>query len=111
MPNEESYQAVLKALSDLAAQIRTIGDISDQWRIYRDTINRAINLLNHEVLALAQRFDTDDTARKTRQQQIDEKMETIITGQEQIKRWQAIRLGIEIAAVLIVIAFFYGVTR
>ena len=101
MPNEESYQAVLKALSEMA----------EQWRIYRDTVNRAINLLNHEVLSLAQRFDTDDTARKKRQEQIDQKMESIIVGQEQIKRWQAIRLGIEIAAVLIVIAFAYGVTR
>lgn len=101
MPSDESYQAVLKALSEMA----------DQWRIYRDTVNRAINLLNHEVLSLAQRFDTDDTARKKRQEQIDQKMESIIVGQEQIKRWQAIRLGIEIAAVLIVIAFAYGVTR
>ena len=101
MPTDESYQAVLKALSEMA----------EQWRIYRDTVNRAINLLNHEVLSLAQRFDTDDTARKKRQEQIDQKMESIIVGQEQIKRWQAIRLGIEIAAVLIVIAFAYGVTR
>ena len=101
MPSDESYQAVLKALSEMA----------DQWRIYRDTVNRAINLLNHEVLSLANRFDTDDAARKARQQQIDDKMQTIITGQEQIKRWQAIRLGIEIAAVLIVVAFAYGVSR
>lgn len=101
MPSDESYQAVLKALSEMA----------DQWRIYRDTVNRAINLLNHEVLSLAQRFDTDDTARKKRQEQIDQKMESIIVGQEQIKRWQAVRLGIEIAAILIVIAFAYGVSR
>lgn len=101
MPTDESYQAVLKALSEMA----------EQWRIYRDTVNRAINLLNHEVLSLANRFDTDDTARKKRQQQIDDKMQTIIVGQEQIKRWQAIRLGIEIAAILIVVAFAYGVSR
>ncbi len=101
MPSDEAYQAVLIELSKLA----------EQWRIYRDTVNRAINLLNHEVLALATRFDTDDTNRAKRQQQIDAKMEAIIVGQEQIKRWQAIRLGIEIAAILIVIAFAYGVSR
>ena len=101
MSHDDAYQAVLKALSEM----------SEQWRIYRDTVNRAINLLNHEVLALAKRFDDDDASRKTRQQQIDEKMETIIVGQEHIRRWQAIRLGIEIAAILVVIAFFYGVSR
>ena len=77
----------------------------------RDTINRAINLLNHEVLLLTSRFDKDDQARAIRQQQIDAKMETIIVGQEQIKRWQAVRLGIEIAAILIVVAFLYGASR
>ena len=101
MPNDESYQSVLKALSEMATE----------WRIYRDTINRAINLLNHEVLALAKRFDDDDSARRTRQTQIDQKMESIIVGQEQIKRWQAIRLGIEIAAILIVVAFVIGISR
>lgn len=101
MPTEEAYQAVLKALSELG----------DQWRIYRDTVNRAINLLNHEVLSLAARFDTDDAARRQRQEQIDMKMEAIIVGQEQIKRWQAIRLGIELAAILIVLAFVIGVSR
>ncbi len=101
MPDNEAYQAVLKALSEMA----------DTWRVYRDTINRAINLLNHEVLLLTSRFDKDDQARAIRQQQIDAKMETIIVGQEQIKRWQAIRLGIELAAILIVVAFLIGVSR
>ena len=106
--NEDAYQAVLKALSEM----------SEQWRIYRDTVNRAINLLNHEVLSLAKRFDEDDATRKVRQQKVDEKMdkvdekmERIVIVQEQIKRWQAIRLGIEIAAILIVVAFLFGVSR
>ena len=101
MPNEDAYTAVLKALSEMA----------EAWRMYRDTINRAINLLNHEVLDLARRFDTDDQARAKRQQQIDAKMEAIIAGQEQIKRWQAIRLGIELATILIVVAFVIGAIR
>lgn len=101
VPSDEAYEAVLKALSEMA----------DQWRIYRDTINRAINLLNHEVLSLASRFDTDDKARALRQSHIDEKMQEIIVGQEHIKRWQAVRLGIEIAAILIVVAFVFGVSR
>ncbi len=101
MPSDDAYTAVLKALSEM----------SEAWRMHRDTVNRAINLLNHEVLDLAKRFDIDDQARAKRQRQIDAKMEAIIIGQEQIKRWQAVRLGIEIAAILIVIAFFYGVYR
>ena len=101
MPSDEAYTAVLKALSEMA----------EAWRMYRDTINRAINLLNHEVLDLARRFDTDDQARAKRQQQIDAKMEAIIAGQEQIKRWQAIRLGIELATILIVVAFVIGAIR
>ena len=101
MPSEESYHAVLKALSEMA----------ENWRVYRDTINRAINLLNHEVLSLAQRFDTDDKNRAERQQQIDAKMEKIIVGQEQIKRLWYIRVTIEIAAILIVIAFVFGASR
>ena len=98
---DETYQAVLGALSDL----------STQWRAYRDTVNRAINLLNHEVIDLAKRFDTDDQSRVKRQQLIDAKMEAIIIGQEQIKRWQAVRLGIEIAALLIIAAFVIGLNR
>ena len=85
--------------------------VVDALRMHKDVVNRAINLLNHEVLSLGSRFDSDDKSRITRQQQIDEKIEKIIIGQEQIKRWQAVRLGIEIAAFLIVIAFFYGVSR
>lgn len=90
MPNDEAYNAVLKALSDM----------SDEWRIYRDTINRAINLLNHEVLEVADH-----------QQRIATKIESIVTGQEQIRRWQAIRLGVEIASVLFIAAFALGVSR
>ena len=101
MPSDEAYDAVLKSLEGM----------SHQWIVYRDTINRAINLLNHEVLALSSRFDVDDQARAKRQQQIDAKMEAIIVGQEQIKRWQAIRLGIELAAFLIIVAFLFGVSR
>ena len=99
--DDDAYQAVLKALSEM----------SEQWRTYRDVVNRAINLLNHEVLALANRFDTDDATRKVRQQQIDEKMEKIIIGQEQIKRLWYIRVTIEISAILIVVAFLFGVSR
>lgn len=101
MPTDDPYDGVLRAL----------GEMAGEWRIYRDTVNRAINLLNHEVLDLSKRFDVDDAARKARQQQVDQKMESIIVGQEQIKRWQAIRLGIELAAILIIVAFLYGASR
>ena len=99
--NDDPYDQVLAQFASVV----------DALRMHKDVVNRAINLLNHEVLSLAKRFDDDDKARSTRQQQIDAKMEAIIVGQEQIKRWQAVRLGIEIAAILIVVAFFYGVSR
>jgi len=90
MPTEEAYNGVLGALSDMALE----------WRIYRDTINRAINILNHEVLEFGKR-----------QAQIVAKIETIVEGQEQIRRWQSIRLGLEIAAMLLIAAFALGLSR
>jgi hypothetical protein len=90
MPHEEAYNGVLKAL----------GDMAQEWRIYRDTINRAISILNHEVIAFGER-----------QQQIVLKIESIVEGQAQIRRWQSTRLAVEIAALLAIAAFVYGMSH
>ena len=136
MPTEEIYDAVL----------RELGKLSDEWRIYRDTINRAINLLNHEVLEVVDQLDKNDADRSTRQTQLDTTLHTIQKQQQQLqdglekvygmhgqttallhtvmtkqdkldggqrtmRLWQWIRLGTEVAAILIIAAFLYGVSR
>lgn len=101
MDDDDRYSGVLAALSNIASE----------WRIYRDTINRAINLLNHEVLALVDQKKTDDAARAKRQEQLDATLKSIIDGQAQMRSWQWIRLGVEIAAILIIAAFLFGVSR
>ena len=136
MPSEESYQAVLAELSKLFGE----------WRIYRDTINRAIGLLNHEVLEVVDRLGKNDADRGARQSQLDTTLHTIQSqqvqlqeglekmhgmhgqttallhsvmtkqdrldsGQRTMRLWQWIRLGTEVAVILIIAAFFYGVIR
>lgn len=101
MSGDDAYQAVLAELSKLA----------EAWRIHREVVNRAINLLNHEVLAVVARFDTDDKARRERQAQIDTTLKVITDGQDQIRRWQWLRLAIELVAIAVVAAYLIGVSR
>jgi hypothetical protein len=101
MGSDEAYQAVLKVLAEL----------SDAWRIHREVVNRAISLLNHEVLSLVDRMDKDDDDRGVRQSQLDSQIKVIIDGQDQIRRWQWIRIGVEVTAILVIAAFLYGASR
>lgn len=101
MSGDDAYQAVLAELSKLA----------EAWRIHREVVNRAINLLNHEVLAVVARFDTDDKARRERQAQIDTTLKVITDGQDQIRRWQWLRLAIELVAIAVIAAYLIGVSR
>ncbi len=136
MPSDDVSQVVLAELARLSAE----------WRIYRDTINRAIGLLNHEVLEVVDQLGRNDADRGARQTQLDttlhtiqsqqiqlqdglEKMHgmhgqttallhTVMTkqdrldgGQRTMRLWQWIRLGTEVAVILIIAAFFYGVSR
>lgn len=98
MPSEEAYQAVLAKLQEL----------TDAWRIHREVVNRAISYLNEEVVTFQARLDADDKARVSRQTEIDAKLDAITQGQASIRRWQFVRIGVEIAAVLVVIAFLWG---
>ncbi len=84
--------------------IAAIKGFQEEVKLHRDTVFRAINLLNHEVVSLGERFDHDDEARIDRQKQVDAKLEAI-------QRWQWIRLAVEVAAVLIVIAFIVGLRQ
>lgn len=140
MPTDEAYDAVLKAFREINDQTL------DQWRIYRDTVNRAISLLNHEVLEVVDRLDKNDADRGARQSQLDvtlhaiqtqqvqlhdgldrmngligqttallhtvmQKQDKLESGHHTMRNWQWIRLGTEIAVVLIIAAFLYGVSR
>lgn len=96
--HREAYEAVLAELAKL----------SEAWRIYREVINRAVSMLNHEVIGFKDRLDNDDKAREKRQAILDEKLAQIQAGQDSIKRWQWIRLGLELLAIAIAIAFFTG---
>lgn len=98
MPDDESYHAVLSELSKL----------SEAWRIHREVINRAISLLNHEVIGMSDRIDKDDADRVRRQQQVDQQFDVILNGMRDLKRWSWIRIGIELAAIVVILAFVVG---
>lgn len=85
-----------------------LSKISETWRIYRDTINRAINYLNHEVVNLIDRADRDDKVRLDRQAKLDGTLESLQKEMRLIRRTQWLRIGIEIALVLIGIAYLIG---
>jgi len=98
MPSDEAYQAVLAELAKLV----------EAWRIHREVINRAVSLLNREVLDFTNRLDQNDADRGARQAQLDAVLKSITDGQEQIRRWQRARLAVELLAVLVVIAYVLG---
>lgn len=81
-----------------------IAGIEDAIRTHRDVVNRAIGMLNNEVFGFAHRLDKDDEARATRQKEVDSKLDTIQSNQERQRVWQWIRIGIELATAIIIIA-------
>lgn len=91
--------------------IAAIKGFQEELRLHRDTVFRAIGLLNQDIVSFAKRLDDDDIARASRQSQIDEKLEQITRGQSRIQRWQWVRVGVEVAAVLIVLAFVIGMRQ
>lgn len=98
-PNDDdAYHQVLAEL----------GKLHEAWRIYREVVNRAIGLLNHEVVSFQDRLNKDDTAREKRQMEVDAKLDAITRGQARIYHWQWIRVGVEVAAILIVLALLVG---
>jgi len=101
MGSDDAYQAVLDELSKLA----------EAWRIHREVINRAIGYLNKEVIEFRERIDQDDKARVDRQAQIDAKLQSIEDGQAGIRKWQAVRLAVEVALIVAVGAYLFGMSR
>lgn len=112
MPSDDAYDKVLAELSRLnRAWEQSVSDLTSAWQLYREVINRAVNQLNHEVLEFKDRLDKDDAAREKRQEQVDRKLEQITDGQQSIRRWQLIRLGVELGTILIIAAYLYGLSR
>lgn len=101
MPSDEAYDAVLAELSKLV----------DAWRVHRESINRAVNQLNHEVIGFTQRLDKDDADRGKRQVRLDAMLKTITDSQVQIRRWQWIRMGVEVVTIIVVAAYLFGLSR
>lgn len=110
MPNDDDYASeVIRTVADLTRRTEELSQqLSQQLAIHRDTVFRAISLLNHEVIGFTERLNQDDKARVDRQQQLDGKLELITSGQRQIQNWQWIRVCVEVAAVIVVIAFLIG---
>lgn len=46
-------------------------ELTDAWRLHRDTVNRALLGLSQDVFALRDKFQRDERARLERQQQLD----------------------------------------
>lgn len=90
------------------AVVEKLSEISETWRIYRDTINRAINYLNHEVVNLIDRADRDDKLRTERQAKLDATLEAVQHELRFIRRTQWIRIGVELALVIAGIAYLIG---
>lgn len=98
MPSDEAYEAVLAELTKLV----------DAWRVHREVINRAVNQLNHEVVGLIDRLDKNDADRGARQTQVDAALQSIQHGQDAIRRWQWMRVAVELLAIAVVAAFVIG---
>ena len=89
--HQDAYRAVLERLDAMTAD----------WRNHRDVINRAVGLLNQEVVGFAKRLDRDDAERVTRQAALDAALDGI-------QRWLIgliVALGV---VILVALALFVG---
>ena len=103
MTTDDEGDAYHQVLSEL-------GKLHEAWRIYREVVNRAISLLNHEVISFQDRFDKDDKARMQRQLEIDQKLDAITRGQARIQKWQWLRIAVEVLVLVVILALFIGKT-
>lgn len=82
--------------------IEVVQQLRDDWRIHREVINRAVVLLNHEVVSFGQRLDKDDGERKERQALLDRQLAALHQGLGRV--WTLLRwllllvIGLGVAA-------------
>lgn len=98
MPNDDAFMQLASMLNGLEQALK----------IHRDVTFRAISQLNIEVIGFSGRLDKDDEARAKRQRELDAKLQSIEDSQRMLRLWQWIRIGIELATILIVVAFWLG---
>lgn len=117
---DDGYAAeVIRTVSELTRKLEQYqhaaddahGKLVEAWRTHREVINRAVNQLNHEVIEFSSRLDKDDKAREKRQGEIDLTLQRIEDGQSGIRKWQWIRLGVELIVIVAVAAYLIGVAR
>ena len=97
-PNDDPFLQLAAMLNGLEAALTQ----------HRDVVNRAIGLLSNELYGFRSELDKDRVERAARQAQVDAKMQSIEDGQRLIRTWQWIRIGVEAAAILIVLAYWFG---
>ena len=98
MADDEAYRAVLAELAKL----------HEAWRMHREVINRAVGLLNQEVVGLIDRMRRDDSDRVQRQAQVDSQFAGIQRSLVTITKWQRLRVALEVVAIVVVLAFLIG---
>lgn len=97
-PNDDAFMQLAQMINGLEQALQ----------LHRGTVNRAIGLLNNEVYGFRSELDRDKADRAARQAQVDAKLQSIEDGQRLIRTWQWIRIGVEAAAILIVLAYWFG---
>lgn len=109
MPSEEAYEAVLATLTEFGNQLR--------W--HRDTINRAVGLLNDEVFGFRKIIDAIEAERKAQRENdekeraaarlaVDTKLDALTSALRHVQRWQLVRVVIEAMILVAVLAFVFG---
>lgn len=69
-----------------AAVLAELSRLADAWRLHRESINRAVLVLANEVGSLERHVDD-------------------------VRRWQWIRLGIEMGVIIALLLYHFGVNR
>jgi hypothetical protein len=90
------------------ALIRHFGDLTIAWQQHRDTVNRAVGILSHEILQIRDWMARDETQRTQRQEQLDTVLSRLEASDRAIRRWQWARVIIEVIIGLIFVAFLVG---
>jgi hypothetical protein len=88
--------------------VRHFSDLTIAWQQHRDTVNRAVGILSHEILQVRDWMARDDRQRAARQEQLDGVLARLEQSDRAIRRWQWFRVAIELIAALVVVAFIIG---
>lgn len=88
--------------------VRHFGDLTIAWQQHRETVTRAIGVLSSEILQIRDWMARDEAHRTARQQQLDAVLGRLEQSDRAIRRWQWVRVLIEIIGVALIVAFVIG---